>query len=216
MAKARSIIRIGGTIGEVTHVDSTAYGYHVRAKRGTYTEITLADGMKESSTEQARANLMAKLIFDSVNGFAPNFKDGKFWSRLVSVFRKQKKAGKRYGYADFEGMEVRVEYPTSAQGSFQLYAGNGKARLEYEFRKNSAYLVRVLRIAADETLLVPYPTEVIERVVDITERKGILPLAFSLLPVESAVVYVLQCEQLHKGKPAGILTGKAVRFFNGQ
>jgi hypothetical protein len=63
MAKARSIIKLSGTIGDITFVDSMAYGFHGRKKRTVWEK---SEGMISSSTSQTQANLMAKIIFDAV------------------------------------------------------------------------------------------------------------------------------------------------------
>lgn len=62
MAKVRSILKLSGTLSKLTFVDSKAYGPHVRAERGSNTEISLAEGMKKSSVVQTQVNLMAKLF----------------------------------------------------------------------------------------------------------------------------------------------------------
>ena len=215
MAKARSIIKISGTIGGVTHVDSTAYGYHTRAPRGTYTEITLNEGLKTSSNEQAKANLMAKIIFDSVNQFSPDFKNGKFWPRLVSVFRQQRKAEKPYRYLEFNLMEMRWDYPLSHHGTFVIEKTDKPVTLKYQVKGDAHYQLSVLRIATDETLLVPYPTESLTINTSSEETSGVLQLDFSQLPPNTPIIYAVQCRRLNNGKPEGLLSGRGLRLFCG-
>ncbi len=208
-------MKLSGTIGGMTFVDSTAYGPHTRARRGSITPITLADGMKISSTNQTEANLRAKIIFDAVNEFAPSFKDGKFWSRLVSGFRKQKKAGNSYNYADLREMEMRYDYSTSSQGNFTLITKGNSIVLSYNLNADTGYRLSILRIAADETLLIPYPNEVLEAVVEVGEKSGIVQFDYTLLPKGTPILYVLKCEQLLNGELTGVLKGKSVRLFGG-
>lgn len=157
MAKIRSIVEISGTLSDITFVDSRAYGAHARAKRGTYTPITLAEGMQKSAKVQTQVNQLAKIIFDAVNAFVPGFKDGKFWSRLLSVFRQQQKAGRKYSYSDFDLMEMRLDYPTSRQGYFRLLSTqNNGVQLHYQLVNKTDYAIRLLRIASDATLLHPF------------------------------------------------------------
>ncbi|MES2651096.1 MAG: hypothetical protein V4663_05120 [Bacteroidota bacterium] len=213
MAKVRSIMKLSGTIEGITFVDSTAYGAHSRAKRGTYTAVTLAEGMKISSSNQNEANLRAKIIFDAVNEFAPGFKEGTFWSRLISIFRKQKKAGKGYNYSDFGEMEMRYDYSTSKQGDFRLDSSGSSIVLSYNLKVDTGYRLSILRIATDETLLIPYPNEILEAVVQTGEKNGTAQFDFTSLPKETPILYALQCEQLLNGKLTGALKGKSVRFF---
>lgn len=214
MAKVRSILKLSGTLAGMTFVDSKAYGAHARAKRGTYTPISLPPGMQKSAEVQKQVNLMAKLVFDAVNNFVPGFKDGKFWARLLSVFRKQQKEGKNYSYKDFDLMEMRLEYPTSKHGFFRLAVeGTNKVQLHYKLAKGESYRLSLLRIAGDETLLIPYPEEVVEVVVAYQGGMEVLPFAFSELPAGTNVLWVLHCEQLIDGLLAGLLKSRGVKFF---
>ncbi|MFD0940186.1 hypothetical protein [Pedobacter boryungensis] len=214
MAKARSVIKLSGTIGDITFVDSQAYGFHGRKKRTVWEK---SDGMVASSTNQAQANLMAKIIFDAVNEFAPGFKNGKFWSRLVSVFRQQKKANEVYNYAGFDGMEMRLDYPISKKGRFTLNHKNENAKhtltLNYYLNIISSYKLSILRIATDETLLVPIAIEKLEGETKEGEKNGSLDFQFPPLPENAQVLYVLQCEQLKNGKTTGLMNGKSVVFL---
>jgi len=214
MAKVRSILNLSGTLSGMTFVDSKAYGAHARAKRGTYKPVILAEGMKESAAVQTQVNLMAKVIFDAVNHFMPGFKDGKLWSRLLSVFRQQKKTGKAYNYGSLNSMEMRVDYPISKHGSFWLAKDQDhRLLLHYQFYKEEHYRLRVLRIAADETLLHPYPHETLTVDVNNGTKMGNLHFDFSVLPADANTLYVLHCEQFANGEPTGLLKGKGVRFL---
>ena len=215
MAKVRSILKLSGTIGEVTFVDSAAYGPHSRAKRGSITPITLAEGMKISSSNLNEANLRAKIIFDAVNEFAPGFKDGKFWSRLISIFRKQKKEGKMYNYTDFGVIEMRHDYSTSRQGNFALGKKGEALVLNYSLKVDTGYHLSMLRIATNEDLLIPYPKEIMETIVQPGQQSGIVQFDFSELPKGTPILYALKCERLKNGKLAGLLSGKSVRLFGG-
>ena len=214
MAKVRSIISLSGTLSGMTCVDSSTYGAHVRAKRGTYKPISLAEGMKESAAIQTQVNLMAKVIFDAVKDFVPGFKNGKLWARLLSVFRQQKKAEKDYGYADFNLMEMRTDYPTSKHGTFQLEKDQEDGLLlRYQLHGAAYYRLRLLRVATDESLLQAYPQEILT--VDLKDgtKAGSLRLDFSVLPTNANVLYVLHCERLLTGVPEGLLKSNGVRFL---
>lgn len=213
MAKVRSIIEISGTLSEITFVNSKAYGTHARAKRGTYKPITLAEGMKKSAAVQTQVNQIAKIVFDAVNAFVPGFKDGKFWSRMLSVLRKQQKAGKNYSFRDFNLMEMRHDYATSRHGSFLLTANQDAMQLQYHLAKDAAYCLKLLRIATDATLLNSYPTEGLELVVEHKEGLQVIPCVFSALPADANVLYVLHCAQMQHGLPSELLKNQGVRFF---
>lgn len=214
MAKVRSILKLSGTLSGMTFVDSNTYGAHARAKRGTYKPITLAEGMKESAAVQTQVNLMAKIIFDAVNGFAPGFKDGKLWTRLLSVFRQQKKAGKIYTYSGFNLMDVRADYPVSKHGSFRLVKEQDKELLlRYHLNKSESYRLRLLRIATDETLLKACANEIKEMDIIGKATTGSIRFDFAPLPKDAQTLYVLHCEQLVNGTSTGLLKNKGLSFL---
>jgi len=214
MAKVRSILKLSGTLAEMTFVDSKAYGPHARNKRGTFTPITLADGMKKSAELQTQVNQIAKIVFDEVNAFVPGFKDGKFWSRLLSVFRQQQKLGNGFSYHGLDLMEMRIDYPTSKQGLFRLLKNQANGlQLHFQLANQTDYAIRLLRIAGDATLLNPYPTTLVETTIDGNLRSGFVSIEFDALPKAANVLYVLHCEQLVDGQSAGLLKNQSVKFF---
>lgn len=214
MAKVHSIIEFSGTMADVTFVNSKAYGTHARAKRGTYTPITLAEGMKKSGAVQTEVNQLAKIVFDVVNAFVPGFKDGKFWARILSLFRKQKKAGLAYHYHDFDLMEMRWDYPISKLGSFRLAKASAPlVQLHYQLADEKAYRIRLLRIVTDVTLLVTESIEMLTVNTVLGTNSDIIPFEFSEVPTGSNVLYALHCEELMGGMPAGLLKCQGLRFF---
>ncbi|TCC91779.1 hypothetical protein EZ428_08485 [Pedobacter frigiditerrae] len=199
-------------------VRSKAYGDHYRAVRGSYTEIFLADGMKESTAKQTTANLMAKIIFDAVNDLAPGFKDTVFWSKLLQKIRAQQKEGKLISYLPLEKMEMRPNYRTNKHGYFYIkpqYPGPNMV-LDYTLygpATDRAYLMSILRIATDETLLNAYPAEVLTAQLSGELQKGEVLLRFSELPANAQCLYVLKCEKLKDGKVVGTLARMGVAFL---
>lgn len=214
MAKVRSIIEISGTLSDITFVNSGAYGTHARAKRGTYTPITLAEGMKKSAKVQTLVNQLAKIVFDEVNAFVPGFKNGKFWSRLLSAFRQHQKANHSISYSALDLMEMRSDYPTSRHGSFRLVRlENDSVQLHCQLANKNDYLIRLQRIATDATFLNPFPTEVLEVTIKHHLEMEMIPFVFSTLPKDANVLFVLHCEKMVNGQPSGLLKAQSVRFF---
>ncbi|RZJ63636.1 MAG: hypothetical protein EOO47_28220 [Flavobacterium sp.] len=215
MAKIRSIIKFSGTLSEITFVNSKTYGTHARAKRGTYTPIVLSEGMQKSGEVQKRVNLMAKIIFDATNLFVPGFKDGKFWSRLISIFRQQHKHGKEYSYADFHLMNMRLDYPGSRLGSLKLVVGdNTRVSLEYRMNGTGEYLVRLLRFASDENLFNAYPAEILVARLSYNDHVNRHSFSFSPLPITANILYAIHCDRLVNGQPSGMLKNQSVQFFS--
>ena len=213
MAKAKRKVKLSSTNNGITYVNSKAYQPHVRAERGTYTAISLADGMKESTKAQTQANLMAKIVFDTVNNFSPNFKDGKFWSRLVAVFRQLLKQEHTNRYKLLQGMEVRPDYPTSKQGSFLLKKKLDAVQLHYSLKVDTDYRLSILRMATDRDMLIPYAKEIITINIRADELQGVAQLNFASVADEASLLYVMKCEQLINGKLEGLLSQKSVSFL---
>jgi hypothetical protein len=108
MAKLRpSVIKVQGSILDVTVVRGRRYGTHVRARRGTYTPVTLNDQMKQSKERLLSSNKPAKLIFDAVRS---EHKDGGLWTDLLAVFRKQLKEDKGFSLKGLLKLECSRQY----------------------------------------------------------------------------------------------------------
>jgi hypothetical protein len=104
MPKVKSVIKLSGTLDQLTFVRSHTYGDHVRRKRGSVKPAVVNDAFKKSSDELRAATPYAKLIKDSVNPYVIRFKDWTLWSRLRSFFRKQVREGS-IDYHLLEGFE---------------------------------------------------------------------------------------------------------------
>ncbi len=93
MPKISSIISSSEDGEKRTVVNSRAYGKHVRAKRGTHKPLVVTDAMKKAGELMRSANAHAKVIMDAFKPFCKDLRDGKRWSRLVALFRKQLQEG---------------------------------------------------------------------------------------------------------------------------
>jgi hypothetical protein len=66
----------------------------------------------------------------------------------------------------------------------------------------------LLRVAADELLLNPYPTETFKIVVPAGEQNGSARFNYTPLPEHTQVLYVLLCDQLKEGEFTGLISAK--------
>ncbi|RZK50657.1 MAG: hypothetical protein EOO99_00325 [Pedobacter sp.] len=112
MAKNSNLLALLEMLQGMTLVNSQAYGKHLRAKRGTYTPITLPQGLKENNQTQKVINRQAQLVYQLINKMAARFKDTKLWPRLLSALRKNGSLSKNLGYQALSGLEIRTEYPS--------------------------------------------------------------------------------------------------------
>lgn len=114
-------------------VNSKAYKKHVRAKRGTYTAISLPAVLKTNSDSQKSINRKSKFVFDKIKEMSPHFKDGKLWPRLLSVVRKNSSADAGHGYLGLDGFEVRGDYPSVRLLKLEVNFENDEPYLDLEF-----------------------------------------------------------------------------------
>lgn len=111
MAKANSILSIQGTFEKITHVNSRAYGKHIRAARGTHKPAVVNATMQEEGRKLSAANVPAKLFKDAIDPYRHDFAKGMMWQRLVSVFKQQLKLTGQYSFEQLDQFEIYKEYP---------------------------------------------------------------------------------------------------------
>lgn len=102
-----SVIKMRGSIYDVTIVRSRRYKPHVRARRGTYTPVSINADLEQSKEQLLSSNKPAKLIFDAVR---TEHKDGGLWTDLLAVFRKQLKEDKGFSLKGLLKLECSRKY----------------------------------------------------------------------------------------------------------
>jgi len=107
--KKRSSSIKSGTIHGETHVDSRAYGEHVRAARGSIKPAKLNKTLKQNALDMPRVNAQAKVIFDALKPYRMDCYDGGWWSRLVAVFKRHYQAGHPPNYSLLEKSELNEQ-----------------------------------------------------------------------------------------------------------
>jgi hypothetical protein len=96
-----------GTIDNLTYVDSAAYGLHTRAKKGTHTPFVMTEALEKSKNLLQMCNKQAKAIFGALQD---ERRDGTFWSRLVSLFFAELKAGRKISVNCLRNLECNLTY----------------------------------------------------------------------------------------------------------
>jgi len=113
MARQKSLIRLEGTFMGTTHVNSKAYGEHVRAARGTHKEAALNHAFKKSADDLMLSNLPAKIINDALAPLRQNLGGGMLWQEFVSLFKKQYRDKGVFDFTALTKWEVHKSYPLS-------------------------------------------------------------------------------------------------------
>jgi hypothetical protein len=138
MAKSQSIIKLQGTIGGLTFVNSSAYGDHVRARRGTYKPAVVNARLKQEGKMTVMANVPAKIFKDAIDPYRGQFVGGTLWSRLVSFFRKQIKTEGTFDFSKLKRFEIHERYPLDSfiSAHSTVSTNKKKSKLEVEIRYN--------------------------------------------------------------------------------
>jgi hypothetical protein len=96
-----------GTIDNLTYVDSIAYGLHTRAKKGTHTPFVMTEALAKSRDLLQICNHQGRAIFGALQD---ERRDGRLWSRLVSLFFAELKAGRTINVQCLRNLECNLTY----------------------------------------------------------------------------------------------------------
>lgn len=109
MAKGSNFIthKLRGKLGNLQLVKDPRYGEYMRSARGTIKPALLNDECQASSKRMVEANAPAKAIYNAVRN---EHKDYFLWNRLVSVFRRQLKAGRAFHITDLKDLECSEKF----------------------------------------------------------------------------------------------------------
>jgi hypothetical protein len=222
--KKRSLFNISGTLYGMTHVESKAYGSHVRAARGTVKPAKLNAKLMQNVRDMPKANAYAKTIKDALDPHRVDIYDGRLWSRLVSVFKKQFKAGQLPDYSLLEGDELHEEHTLEQlmpglEAEVTMKKKEMDVRLEYDehplFRdaKMTMYTLSVVGVFIDRKALKAVSEAMLfERL----KCKGrIVPLVATLAVPKKAdvvVVCVKVTGVLDDGEPSNSLKVKGMKI----
>jgi len=198
--KNRSISNFSGTLYGVTHVDSKAYGAHVRAERGSIKPAKLNKKLKQNTLDMPKVNAQAKVVFDALKPYRGDCYDGGWWSRLVRLLKRHYKAGQLPDYSLLEGDELHEMHKLDSLMSgltveLAMKKKEVDVQLKYEahpsFRGEgiTMYTLSVISLFIDRKALKAV-TEAVE--FEKLKRKGkVMPLVATLaLPKKVDVVVV--------------------------
>lgn len=111
MAKIKSMFKIAGTVHDLTHVQSKAYGAHVRAPRGTYKNAQPNKTLIRNYRRTALLNHQAKPVFDALKELGTACRENFLWQHILSRFRKSAGNQPLQLLQQLEGLELNRKYP---------------------------------------------------------------------------------------------------------
>ncbi|WP_207536019.1 hypothetical protein [Desertivirga arenae] len=205
---------------ELTTVKSNTYGEHQRAKRGTYTEVSLNDKMKKSSEEQGLSNIDASLIRKELLPYFYNTKPRNYWPRLLSLTRAGYKGGSCLDPSIFINIDVYEEYKLNRLASplFNINSSGDVLTVKLEWSQSpnfnrkfpDGYLYGVLCIFIDRTNIRSASSVKYSEVYSLQVNKGSCSLDFDLpTDYQYALVFLI----LHPTEKNKVYTGAASSGF---
>jgi hypothetical protein len=223
MAKSQSLIKLQGTIGALTFVNSSAYGEHVRARRGTYKPALVNASLKQEGKMIVMANIPAKIFKDAVDPYRGQFLGGTLWSRLVSFFRKQLKTEGKFDFSKLKHFEIQERHPLDSFINVHstVSANKKTAKLKVEVRydhhpkfkkvKNiDGYVLTVIGMFPDLKKKTAQTSSVASKVFRITGPLSPFLAELNLPPKTKEYTVCLKLEAYIRDKPSNTYTTTAL------
>ena len=209
MARLNTIFKYDGTFNGVTSVRSKTYGDHVRAGRGTKKVAEVNDAFKESAGRLREVNQFAKVIKDALDLQREVFRDGTFWSRLLSLLRRELKETGKLSWQALEGFELmgRCSLGGRFRTSIDVDLPSGGISIHIDSQTSGAP-EKVASDEYEETVVVVFLSE--KECIDREYHTVLLPVASPVdnehsqtwpIPAgATTAVVVLGCSYFNKGK----------------
>jgi hypothetical protein len=223
MAKSQSIIKLQGTLGELTYVQSRAYGDHVRAKRGTYKPAKVNASLKKEGKMVLMANVPAKIFKDAIDPYRGGISGGTLWPRLVSLFRKQLKTDGKFDFSKVKRFEIEEPHPLArfinAQCTARLNKKTSKLALEIVYDRHpkftsvkdiDGYMLTVIGIFPDLKKKTAQTFAQASKVFKLTGSLTSLLVKLNVPPKVKDYMVCLKLEGCINGIPANMRTATAL------
>lgn len=111
MAKQKySLIKLQGTIGGLTFVDSKTYAPHTRMPRGSYKEAKVNDTLRSNSDHAKPVTSAGSPILRELKNIERGFAGSDLWSRIIGRMFKAKSAGLPELLESIKGIELNERY----------------------------------------------------------------------------------------------------------
>lgn len=112
MARSRrSFLRLQGTLGGITFVQSVAYGDHVRQPRGTHKEAPLNSVLQKNADATGLVNKTASPVLKALKRRFGGFAQTSLWTRMTGRLFKAPSLRPEDLLYSLRGMEVNERYP---------------------------------------------------------------------------------------------------------
>ena len=110
MARQRGLIKLEGTIGGLTFINSRRYKKHVRTARGTHKEAKVNTVLQANSDKAKKVTFVASPVLKELKAIERGFASGDLWSRMMGAMLKAKSTAVADLLACIQGMELNNGY----------------------------------------------------------------------------------------------------------
>src|SRR5688572_11432899 len=112
MAKTkRSLLGLSGTIGGMTHVQSSTYGYHVRLPRGTIKPAPVNNVLEQNARRAKKVTAVAKQLHYCFKEIGKDFIQRQLWQVMLKQMFAAKTTSVYELLHSIEGLELNKAYP---------------------------------------------------------------------------------------------------------
>ena len=113
MARNRSLIKLEGTIGATTFVNSKRYKPHARSRRGTYKEARVNAVLHSQSTIAKAITATGSPILKQLKAVESGFASADLWQRMMALMLKTRCTDKAKLLDAVQGLELNERYSFS-------------------------------------------------------------------------------------------------------
>ena len=112
MAKTkRSLLGLSGTIGGMTHVQSSTYGEHVRLPRGTIKPAPVNNVLAQNAARAGKVTAVARQVHHCFKEMGKAFTQRQLWQVIMKRMFAAKTTSVHELLLSLEGLELNNSYP---------------------------------------------------------------------------------------------------------
>lgn len=108
---SRSLINLQGTLGDLTIVNSQAYGRHVRARKGTHTKVECNDSLKLNSGNALSVTSLASVWQNALRSIELYFVQPRLWEKIIGRMFATRSSTVSTLLHSLEGLDINAAYP---------------------------------------------------------------------------------------------------------
>ena len=105
---------------DVVYVNSSTYGKHTRAARGSKTPAVVNNILATYAAKTSALNVAAKSVYDVLKLYSEGFREGQLWQHILSRMRKAASMNFEDLLYSLDGLEINSRYALKRFGSVPM------------------------------------------------------------------------------------------------